>query len=245
MLSIKKNALLALALASSLLFSQTGCAQEKGNKKILVYSATRGFRHSSIEKGIEAIKKIAQTNHWDVTATEDSSYFSEGKISGYSGIILLSTTGNVFDTRGEKALQDYVHAGGGIAGIHAATDCEYDWPWYNQMMGAYFESHPEQQVATLHKTAIKHPATAMLPQDWSRKDEWYNFKNFNDKVKVILVLDEGTYKGGKMNGYHPAAWYQDFEGGKVFYTTLGHTDESYSEPLFLQHLEAGIKSVVK
>ncbi|GAO44222.1 ThuA domain-containing protein [Flavihumibacter petaseus] len=216
-----------------------------GNKKVLVYSATRGYRHESIPDGIAAIKTLGATNHWDVVSSEDTALFSDNKISGYDAIVFLSTTGTVLSNEGEKALQDYVHAGGGIVGVHAATDCEYNWPWYNRMMGAWFESHPEQQVATLKKTTEVHPSTAMLPAEWSRKDEWYNFKNFNDQVKVVLLLDETSYKGGKMNGYHPAAWYHQFEGGKIFYTTLGHTKESYSEPLFLQHLEAGIRSVLK
>ncbi|MFT4025139.1 MAG: ThuA domain-containing protein [Flavihumibacter sp.] len=171
--------------------------------------------------------------------------FSDNKIGSFQAIILLNTTGTIFDSPGRKALQDYVHAGGGVVGIHAATDCEPEWPWYNRFMGAQFDSHPEQQVASLHKTALKHPATALLPDSWSRKDEWYNFKNFNNEVKVLLTLDESSYKGGTMNGYHPMAWYQDFECGKMFYTALGHTNESCSEPLLLQHAEAGIKSVLK
>lgn len=220
-------------------------SKDTASKKILVFSATRGFRHESIPLGVAAIQKMGEANHWQVVATEDTTVFSDNKISDYNAIILLSTTGNVFDARGQQALQDYVHAGGGVVGVHAATDCEYEWPWYNQFMGAQFDSHPAQQTAVLHKTGLKHPSTAMLPGNWSRKDEWYNFKNVNPQVKVLLQLDESSYQGGKMNGHHPIAWYQDFEGGKLFYTGLGHTDESWHEPLFLQHLEAGIKSVLK
>ncbi len=247
-------ALLGLAACKSSKNHSSGADKDTGSasgviagagKKLLVFSATRGFRHESIPDGIAAIKAMGVRNHWEVVATEDTSYFTDNRIAGFSAIVLLNNTGNVFDGKGEKALQDYVHAGGGIAGVHAATDCEYDWPWYNRMMGGWFDSHPAQQTATLHKTPLAHAATAMLPQDWSRKDEWYNFKNFNDQVKVLLLLDESSYQGGNMNGHHPAAWYQDFEGGKVFYTALGHTKESYSEPLFLQHLEAGISSVMK
>ncbi|MBC6490055.1 ThuA domain-containing protein [Flavihumibacter stibioxidans] len=211
---------------------------------ILLYSATKGFRHSSIPDGIEAIQKMAVVHNWKITATEDSLYFSTHDLQQFSAIILLNTTGNIFDSSSERALQQYIRSGGGLAGVHAATDCEYNWPWYNQLIGAYFESHPAIQTATI-RVKEKHPSTAHLEGTWVRKDEWYNFKNLSPTVKVLLELDETTYKGGKMGTSHPVGWYQEFEGGKVFYTALGHTKESYTEPAFLKHLEGGILSVMR
>jgi type 1 glutamine amidotransferase len=223
------------------------CKTSSGNnhpKTILVYSATKGYRHESIPYGIAAIRAIAVDKKWEVIATEDSTYFTKENLKNLSGIVFLNTTGNVLDNKGQEALQQYIHDGGGLAGIHAATDCEYDWPWYNQLIGAYFESHPEQQVATLNITA-EHPASTPLPKVWTRKDEWYNFKNVSPSINVIMLLDETSYKGGKMGAVHPASWYHSFEGGKVFYTALGHTKESYSDPLFLKHIEGGISSILK
>jgi uncharacterized protein len=213
-------------------------------KSILVYSATKGYRHESIADGIAALKQMAGANNWTITATEDSAFFTVQQLQQFAGIVFLSTTGDVLGEPGQLALIDYIHHGGGIAGVHAATDCEYNWPWYNQMMGAYFESHPAQQQANL-KVVEQHPATKHLPSVWNRKDEWYNFKMVSPAIKVILMLDESSYTGGKMGAFHPAAWYQNFEGGKVFYTTLGHTKESYAEPFFLEHLASGINSVLR
>ena len=231
-------------MACSIIFACKPSAKSQQGKSILVFSATKGFRHESIEDGIAAIRKIAVAKNWTIVATEDSAYFTPENLQKFSGIVFLNTTGDVLGEPGQQALVDYVHKGGGVAGIHAATDCEYNWPWYNKLMGAYFESHPAQQTATL-KVVGKHPSTVMLPANWSRKDEWYNFKSVSPDITVLLMLDETTYKDGKMGANHPSAWYQNFEGGKVFYTALGHTRESYTEPLFLDHITAGIISVLK
>jgi type 1 glutamine amidotransferase len=209
--------------------------------KVLIFSKTNGYRHESIEAGIEAIKKLGAENHFSVDATEDSVDINDQKLSGYQCIIFLSTTMKVLGEPEEKALQNFIHKGGGFVGIHAATDCEYNWPWYVKMVGASFESHPEQQVAKLMVMDNKHISTKHLPAVWERKDEWYNFKNMNPDVKVLIKIDETSYKGGKNGDNHPMAWYHDFEGGKVFYTELGHTKESYTEPFFLEHVLGGIK----
>ncbi|MBZ5855670.1 ThuA domain-containing protein [Flavihumibacter profundi] len=228
-----------------LIFSCKPTANKNHSKSILVYSATRGYRHESIKDGIKAIKKIAQAKNWEVVATEDSSFFTNDNLRKFSGIVFLNTTGDVLNDEEQKALEQYIHNGGGLVGIHAAADCEYNWPWYNKLIGAYFESHPAQQVATLKVMDKNHPATANLPAEWTRKDEWYNYKSVSPDIKVLLALDETSYQGGKMGSFHPSSWYHSFEGGKVFYTGLGHTKESYTEPLFLDHITAGIESVLR
>lgn len=207
---------------------------------ILVFSATRGFRHASIPDGIKAIGRIAEKNNWKMVATEDSSVFNSNNLEQFSAVILLNTTGNVFGPREEAALQQYVKTGGGVVGVHAAADCEYDWPWYNQLIGGYFESHPAIQSATL-VVKERHPSTGHLASSWIHKDEWYNYKSVSPSIKVLLELDEKSYEGGKMGASHPIAWYQEFDGGRVFYTGLGHTSEAYQDEKFLMHLENGIR----
>jgi uncharacterized protein len=209
--------------------------------RVLVFSKTNGYRHESIEAGIEAIKKLGAENNFLVNATEDSVDINDANLSSYQSIIFLSTTMKVLGESEEKALQNFIHKGGGFAGIHAATDCEYNFPWYVQMVGASFESHPKQQTAKLMVVDNKHISTKHLPAVWERKDEWYNFKNMNPDVKVLIKIDETSYEGGKNGGNHPMAWYHDFEGGRVFYTELGHTKESYTEAMFLQHILGGIQ----
>ncbi|MBL7768296.1 MAG: ThuA domain-containing protein [Flavipsychrobacter sp.] len=216
---------------------------QTGNK-ILVFSATRGFRHASIPDGIKAIGMIAAKNNWKMVASEDSSVFNSENLKQFSAIVLLNTTGNVFGSKEEAALQQYVKDGGGIVGVHAAADCEYDWPWYNQLIGGYFESHPATQSATL-VVKERHPATAHLGSSWIHKDEWYNYKSVSPSIKVLLELDEKSYEGGKMGASHPIAWYQEFDGGRLFYTGLGHTSETYQDEKFLMHVTEGIRWAMK
>ncbi|MEO6499442.1 MAG: ThuA domain-containing protein, partial [Mucilaginibacter sp.] len=118
---------------------------------------------------------------------------------------------------------------------------EYDWPWYGNLVGAYFKSHPAQQEAVLNIIDARHPATKHLPAQWKRKDEWYNYKWIATGLHVLIKIDETSYKGGENGADHPMAWCHDYDGGRAFYTELGHTDESYTEPLYLQHLLGGIK----
>ena len=212
---------------------------------VLVFSKTNGFRHSSIPVGITAIKAMGEANKFMVEATEDSLAFTDENLAKYKAVIFLSTTGNVLGEAQEKALEKFIQQGGGFVGVHAAADCEYDWPWYVKMVGASFLSHPEQQVAKLLVKDKSHRSTKHLPDTWERKDEWYNFKSMNPDVKVLITIDENSYKGGANGDNHPMAWFHAYDGGRAFYTELGHTEESFSEPLYLQHLLGGIQYALK
>lgn len=218
---------------------------KKKQASVLVFSKTNGFRHGSIPFGVEAIKRLGDANKFSVDATEDSLAFTDENLAKYKAVIFLSPTGNVLGEAEQKALENFIQKGGGFVGIHAAADCEYDWPWYVKMVGASFLSHPEQQMAKLVVVDKNNKATKHLPEIWERKDEWYNFKNMNPDVHTLLKIDETSYKGGKNGDNHPMAWYHDYDGGRAFYTELGHTNESFSEPAFLQHLLGGIQYALK
>ena len=129
-------------------------------------------------------------------------------------------------------------------GIHAATDTEYDWGWYGRMVGAQFASHPATQEAKLTVVDKSHIATKHLPDTWTRTDEWYNFNKLSNDVKVLIKIDEKSYNGGTNGDNHPMAWYHDYDGGRAFYTELGHTDESYADSLYLQHILGGIQYAI-
>ncbi|RMH14634.1 MAG: ThuA domain-containing protein [Planctomycetota bacterium] len=208
--------------------------------RVLVFSKTAGFRHGSIPLGIKAIRALGDRYAFDVHATEDAAIFNDLALSAYDAVIFLSTTGDILNDEQQAAFERYIHAGGGYVGIHAASDTEYDWPWYGKLVGAYFQSHPPIQPATIHVIDRAHVSTSMLPEQWQRRDEWYNFRSHPDHVKVLAKLDESTYSGGTMNNDHPIAWYHQFEGGRAFYTAGGHTNESFAEELFLRHLTGGI-----
>jgi type 1 glutamine amidotransferase len=214
------------------------------NKKepaVLIFSKTNGYRHQSIPFGIEAIKKLGAENRFSIVATEDSLAFTDENLAKFKAVIFLSPTGDVLGAAQQTALEHFIQKGGGFVGIHAASDCEYEWPWYVKMVGASFLSHPEQQMAKIIVVDKNNMATKHLPEVWERKDEWYNFKNLNPDVHPLLKIDETSYKGGKNGDNHPMAWFHEYDGGRAFYTELGHTNESYSEPAYLQHLLGGIQ----
>ncbi|GAA4729477.1 ThuA domain-containing protein [Flavisolibacter ginsenosidimutans] len=213
--------------------------------KLLVFSKTAGYHHASIAAGIVAIQKIGNEKGFAVDTTTNAALFTKKNLKQYAALIFLSPTGNVFDTMQKQALQNYIENGGGLVGIHSATDMEYGWPWWGKAIGAYFENHPKQQTAKLHIVDSVHAATRGLPTTWQRFDEWYNFKNINPDLHVLITLDETSYEGGKNGAFHPVAWWHKVGRGSVFYTALGHTDASYSEPLFLQHLAGGIAAALE
>ena len=215
--------------------------------RALVFSKTQGFRHQSIPEGVSAIKKLASKHRFSVYATEDADVFTKESLGKYDVIILMSTTGSIFNEAQKEAFQEYVRSGKGVVGIHSATDTEYDWPWYNQMIGGQFNHHPQQQTARLKVVDRNHPATYHLNENWIHTDEWYEFKNFNHDVNILIQLDETTYdvgtKGGEKAGMgevHPIAWFHEFESGRVFYTGLGHVEEAFEDADFLDHLYGGI-----
>ncbi|MDG9683763.1 ThuA domain-containing protein [Streptomyces sp. DH18] len=209
---------------------------------VLVFSKTAGFRHSSIDEGIAALRQLGTANNFTVTATEDAAAFTPGNLSGYEAVVFLSTTGDVLNTAQQTAFEGYIGAGGGYVGIHAAADTEYDWTWYNGLAGALFKSHPHIQPATVKVEDRAHDATAHLGPTWQRTDEWYDYRtNPRGSAHVLASLDESTYSGGTMGGDHPIAWCKDYEGGRAFYTGGGHTEDSYADPAFRRHLLGGIR----
>ncbi|GAB3905477.1 ThuA domain-containing protein [Mucilaginibacter boryungensis] len=214
----------------------------KPKNKVLIFSLTKGYHHACIADGITAIKLIGEKDNFTVDTTTNPALFTDENLKQYKALIFLSPTGNsLFNADQQKAFMNYIHKGGGFVGIHAATDCLYDWDWYGKLVGAYFLKHPKIQQATLNVIDHNHPSTKQLPDTWQHTDEWYNFKQVSPDIHVLIKIDESTYTGGEMNGNHPIAWYHKFEGGRIFYTELGHTKDDYTtDTLFIQHLTGGI-----
>lgn len=232
--------IIAILLSHSLAFSNPS---RDDNLKVLVFTKTEGFRHGSIEAGVEAIKKLGSQHGFSVQDTEDSAVFSDD-LGGFDAIILLNTTGDFLNASEQRQLKHFVQAGGGVVGLHAAADAEYEWPWYGKLIGAYFDGHPAVQEAILNGKNPNNPATAFLPSRWRVTDEWYNFKSINTKNNVLITIDESTYKGGTNGKKHPMSWYKEYDGGRSFYTGMGHTEEIFSESLFLRHLLEGIRYAI-
>ncbi|MCI4066390.1 ThuA domain-containing protein [Micromonospora sp. R77] len=209
---------------------------------VLVFSKTAGFRHDSIAVGTQTIRDLGAANNFTVTATEDATAFTTANLARYEAVVFLNTTGDVLDPTQQTAFESYVTGGGGFVGVHSAADTEYDWPFYGNLVGAWFASHPAIQQANVKVEDRAHAATAHLPQTWTRTDEWYNYRtNARATAHVLASLDESSYTGGSMSGDHPHAWCKTVSGGRSFYTGGGHTQASYADPAFRAHLLGGIR----
>ncbi|MEV6862180.1 ThuA domain-containing protein [Streptosporangium subroseum] len=210
--------------------------------KVLVFSKTAGFRHDAIPAGITALRELGTANNFTVDATEDAAAFTAANLAGYRAVVFLMTTGDVLNPTQQTAMETYMAAGGGYVGVHAAADTEYDWPYYGGLVGAYFSSHPAIQQVTVRVEDAVHPSTAHLPRAWVRTDELYNYRtNPRSTAHVLATLDESTYSGGTMGADHPIAWCKPYQGGRTWYTGLGHTAASYTEPNFRAHLLGGVR----
>ncbi len=237
-----KKSLLPLVFFMSLLFIGCDSKKREGEPKILVFSKTMGFKHASIPDGVKALQKLGKENGFVVDTTKNAAVFEADSLQNYSAIVFMSTTGNILDHNQEAGFERYIQAGGGFVGVHAATDTEYDWNWYVKLVGASFLSHPrgtpEADFIIKDKNFM---ATSFFKDSiWHRTDEMYNFKKMNPDVNVLMTIDESTYEGGENGDHHPMSWYHEYDGGRAFYTALGHTPETFEEELFLKHLLGGI-----
>jgi cytochrome c len=237
---MKKKFLLGLVALSCLYVS---CHRKRsGTPRVLVFSKTAGYHHASIPAGTAAIQKLGRENGFEVDTTSDAAFFTEDSLKRYAAVIFLNTTGNVLDYRQEAAFERYIQAGGGFVGVHSATDTEYDWGWYGRLVGGYFNGHPEPQPAKFIIKDRDFIATEFFTDTvWQHTDELYNFKKLNPDVHVLVTIDESSYKGGTNGAFHPMSWYHDYDGGRAFYTELGHTESCYTEENYLKHLLGGIQ----
>lgn len=216
--------------------------------RVLVFTKTQAYRHASIPAGIAALVGMAGKEGWKVDATEDAGRFTDSGLANYDVVVWLNTTGDVLNPEQQAAYERFHRSGKGTVAIHAGgADTEKTgWPWYREMMSVAFKSHPRIQNGSLVVHDRTHPSTFLLPHRWEHVDEWYNFDGMPAGVHVLIGIDEQSYEAGKdamtpAFGSHPLAWYRDFDGGRFFYTALGHTVEDYTEDRrFLAHVAGGI-----
>jgi type 1 glutamine amidotransferase len=244
---------LMLALTLFALYSLTINAQLK-NKHILIFTKNgKGYVHENIAASIAAIQKLGTENGFTADTTTNSALFTDDNLKKYDVIIFSNTNNDVFDTEEQKvAFMRYIQAGGGFMGIHSASGTERNWKWFKLMLGATFLRHPPYQGFTVHVLDKKHPAVKNLSPQWQTNDECYFFKEINPSVKVLLVSDisvikeQDSIKNIKPDVFgnrYPAAWCQEFDGGRIWYTALGHSKEDYSNATYLAHLLEGLKWV--
>lgn len=235
--------LVLLALTCLLL----GAAPPPPTGEVLIFSGTTGYRHESIPAGVEAVADIARRQGFAVRATEDPSVFNPGKLRAVRVIVLLNSTTDPkkpasewFTGKRRAALQAFVRSGGGVVGIHAAADSHYGWPWYARLIGGRFARHPPGTPAgTLSLADRAHPVTAGLPSIITRVDEWYEFADHDPTSRLLITLDPSSIGEADVNP-NPISWTRELDAGRVFYTAMGHTAESFSDPYVLRHLSNGL-----
>ena len=271
-MKLKFFSFLSLVLLAIIMAGPTP-VKAQGKPRVLVFTKTLGYHHASIGPAIKAMLKLGQENNFIVDTTTDVTKFEESNLKRYSALIFISisgiigtegygmtgygtgrygTGGYIFNAAQRADFRRYIEAGGGFVGIHEAVDAMYDWHWYGQLIGGNFAFHPAAQTSTYNVIDRNFIATKHLPEKWIRVDEPYYPKLMTKDMHVLVSLDESTVLNNryspttfqKIGDLHPISWYHDFDGGRAFYTALGHTDESYSDPMYLQHVLGGIKYAI-
>ena len=242
-----KNLLIALLSIAFFLNISRGFGQEF---KALLFTRTVGYHHASIHEGVDAMRKLADRHTFSLDWQENPNVFNDKALANYDVVIFLNTTGDVLNEEQQKAFEKFIQSGKGYVGIHSASDTEYDWAWYTKLVGRMFKIHPPTQTAVLNVKDSNFPGMELIPQKWLWTDEWYQYGE--EKItglNYLLTVDEKTFdvyakwgdnEGKGMGDFHPIAWYHNYDGGRAFYTGLGHVPGTYSDPIFLQHLYGGI-----
>jgi len=215
--------------------------------RVLVFSHTSSFRHQHIPVAQQVFQRLGSELGAIVDTTENPVDFNDENLASYDVVVFLSTTGDVLNDSQQVAFQRFIQSGGAYMGIHAASDTEYEWPWYGQLVGGYFTDHPHIQEASLDILLPDHPVTKHLPAQWTRTDEWYNIRFVNANITPLISIDETTYDPGNdisEGDSHPLVWEHFFDGGASLYIQPGHTIESWSEDAYLEMVKSGLQRVL-
>ena len=218
---------------------------------VALFTKTAGWHHESIHEGVTAIRALGKLHDFNVFWSEDATrIFKDDELKKYKVVIFLSTTGDALNDEQQAAFERFIKAGGGFVGIHAAADTEYDWDWYTKMVGHMFVIHPAVQTATMKVEDYNFPGMDRFAKRFLQTEEWYQYDASRSKdLHYLLTVDESTYKpaadwgrkaGKGMGKFHPIAWYQNYDGGRAFYTGLGHLPATFSDTTFLHHIYGGI-----
>lgn len=211
-------------------------ARDARSGRILAFSATSGFRHTSIPAAVAALARLGERHGFDVLATEDPGFFTTSHLAQYDVVVWVSVTGTVLDDAQRESLRDYVETGGGFVAIHGASAAEPEWPFLETLIGARFASHPAPSEADVVIAPIEDPSTAGLPAVWTQHDEWYRFeRSLDEDVEVLAVADHDDER-------LPVIWRRRVGAGRSWYTALGHFEATYADPLFEAHLFGGLQS---
>ena len=227
------------------------------NLKVLVYTKNgEGYVHDNIPYAVKAIQKLGEAHKFQVTVSDDPSVFTDDNLKTFDLLLFPSTNNDVFDTDAQRlAFRKYIQAGGGFVGLHSVVGTERKWEWFKQMIGGTFVWHPRFQRYQLNVIDPAHPTVQGLPKVWEKEDECYFIKEIYPGIKVTIAhnletLDQKEREridasAGPYSKYYPAVWHQDFDGGHVWVSALGHHSKDYEDPVFLQHVLQGMQHVAR
>ena len=211
--------------------------------RVLAFTEATGEVHSSTGEGVDALEDLGRRHGFSVTEARSSSgVFTESNLKRYRAVVFLNTAGDVLSAAEQTAFENYYKDGGGFLGIHSAIVTEPDWQFLTDLLG----TRADGAAAALDRATIKvadrvHEASKSLPEYWSHEDEYYNFsENVRGVSHVLATVDENTYSGGADGFDHPVMWCKDYEGGRSFYTAVGHTRESYRSDNVRKHLAGAV-----
>ncbi len=236
-------------LSVMIFFSSVFCLAQN-EKKVLVFTKNgEGYVHDNIPSSIKGIQQLGKENNFLVDVSEDAGIFTEDNLKQYDALIFSNTNNGVFDTDEQRiAFIRYIEAGGGFVGIHSACATERDWPWFWKVVGGKFVRHAPFQEFTVKVIDTTHLSTSFFTTDWIREDECYYVNEINPDIHILMAADLNTiedkgkdeYPGNTFGTTFPLVWCHEFDGGREWFTALGHSIEDYSEPVFLKHLLGGI-----
>ncbi len=237
-------------------FYSTPCISQDIEKRILIYTKNgEGFVHDNIPYSTPLIKKIAEEKGYAVDTSADASVITEENLKRYHALVFSNTNNETFDTDEQKlAFQRYIQAGGRLVSIHSACGSERQWPWFWKVVGGKFFRHaPGGQTFDIKVIDANNPSTAHLPNVWSWEDECYYLKHMNPDIHVLIAADLRTvedekkqeYPGEIFGNYFPISWCHEFDGGRQWHTSLGHSAEYYDDKAFQNHILGGIEWVTQ
>lgn len=214
---------------------------ERGTRILVFFRVEGAPYHASIPQGLAAIEALGRRHGFRVEATDRPDAFQGRRLEAYSAVVFLNTIGNVLDDAEQAAFESYIRGGGGFVGIHAAAHTEDGWLWFERLVGAHFKRLTGPWRAQVTRVDSAHPSMRCVPSSWTVNDEWYDFRALPAReVRILATVDERSYRNGGMGDFHPVAWAHEFDGGRAWYTAMGHTPQIYSDPVFLDHLAGGI-----
>ncbi|MCK4921692.1 MAG: ThuA domain-containing protein [Bacteroidales bacterium] len=223
-------------------------------KQVLIYTRNgEGYVHDNIDASVEALVEICETMSVSAIISDDPDVFESKKLKKFDAVIFTNTNNEAFVNEKQREIfQEYIRSGKGFVGIHSACGSERDWPWFWSMLGGKFVRHPKFQEFDIKVIDPGHLSTKDLELTWKWEDECYYIDHLNPAINVLLAADLTTITDDKRNVYpgtvfgdlFPLAWYHEFEGGKVWYSALGHKIEHYKDIDFRNHLKGGIQWVL-